>query len=66
MLYFRDHAFDSEERCRTKTRKSKAEDISKPDQPARGCQTIRQKYYKVDESSMLATARLGIDMDTMM
>jgi len=57
---FRDHAFDRYLR-RRKKRKSKKADISKLHEVARGCLPVRQ-HHKCDESKILPTTRLGIDL----
>ncbi|CAG2251761.1 unnamed protein product [Mytilus edulis] len=57
----RDHLFDKPIRRRRKQRTTKRSDVSKPGEVARGCLPIRQ-HHKTDESKILPTTRLGIDM----
>ncbi|CAC5368651.1 unnamed protein product [Mytilus coruscus] len=55
-----EHAFDRAKRKRKK-RVTKRSDVSMPNQVARGCMPIRF-HHKCDESKVLPTTRLGIDM----
>ena len=47
---------------RRKKRKSKKADISKLHEVARGCLPVRQ-HHNCDESKILPTTRLGIDLN---
>ena len=59
---FRDHEFDSLERGEHQHRRKRTE-VAKPGEPERCSQPIRAKgHYKADESKLLPTTRLGIDM----
>ncbi|CAG2257675.1 unnamed protein product [Mytilus edulis] len=60
-ITLRDHLFDKPIRRRRKQRTTKRSDVSKPGEVARGCLPIRQ-HHKTDESKILPTTRLGIDM----
>ncbi|CAG2192105.1 unnamed protein product [Mytilus edulis] len=60
-IYPRNHTFDSPSRLNKKQRKSKRSDVSKPNAVSRGCLPIRQ-HHKCDESKVLPTTRLGIEL----
>ncbi|CAC5400819.1 unnamed protein product [Mytilus coruscus] len=59
-INLREHAFDRAKRKRKK-RVTKRSDVSMPNQVARGCMPIRF-HHRCDESKVLPTTRLGIDM----
>ena len=60
---FRNHAFDNPRLYGKKQRKSKRSDVSKPHEVARGCLPVRF-HHKSDESKILSTTRLGIDLQS--
>lgn len=57
---FRDHAFDLP-RKKTCKRNIKFGKVSGPQAPSRGALPVRQ-YHKTDESKILPTKRLGIEI----
>ena len=59
--FFWNHSFDMEDKCRWKQRNFKSLDISKPMSMTRSCLPVRQ-HHRCDESKMLPTTRLGIDL----
>ncbi|XP_063437489.1 uncharacterized protein LOC134718729 [Mytilus trossulus] len=61
IIQLKDHFFDSVLRKRKKQRQSKRSDISKLHEVTRGCLPVRQ-YHKCDESKILPTTRLGINL----
>ncbi|CAH1789092.1 unnamed protein product [Owenia fusiformis] len=61
-IHLRDHYFDSVKRAARKQRKGKAGDVSNPRAPSRGALPVRQ-YHRVDESKILPTQRLGIQLE---
>lgn len=63
-IVFREHYFDTEyRRAKRKQRKSKTCGLSLPSEPSRGVHPVRQ-YYKTDESKVLPTTRLGIELES--
>ena len=60
-IVIKDYFFDTKERCRTKRRKAKSNEVSKPKDIARGVHGVRQNFSP-DESKILPTTRLGIPL----
>lgn len=58
---FRDHFFDRSSSMKQKVT-FKGAKISKLDDPGRGVQPVRH-HYKVDESKLLPSKRLGINLN---
>jgi hypothetical protein len=61
--YFRDHEFDAHIRVR-RNPKRKSMVVSKPNEPARGCMTVRQ-YHRRDESKIVPHVRRGLQLDNL-
>ena len=59
-MFFRDHQFDQLTRRRGKQKRKKG-DVSKPNEPARGIQPVRQ-FHKRDETKILPHVRRGIHL----
>jgi hypothetical protein len=57
-VFFSNHAFDLPERTRG-TRKRKSGNVSKPEEPARKPQTVRE-YHRAHEAKILPHVRRGI------
>ena len=59
-MFFRDHQFDQLTRKRGKQKRKKG-DVSKPNEPARGIQPVRQ-FHERDETKILLIPTISLEM----